>query len=210
MKAGGIVLCGGKSRRMGRSKVMLPFGPESMLRRVVRLLGESAEPVVVVAAAGQELPQLAATIRVVRDHRPNRGPLEGLRAGLEALRGQAEAVFVTGCDVPLLKPGFVRRMIELAHGYDVAVPHVDGHDEPLAAVYRTSVLPQAEALLAADRLRPAFLFDHVRTRRVMAAELTDVDPGLRSLANVNSPADYLAALAQAGFEAPQDVGDQSA
>lgn len=206
MRAGGIVLCGGKSQRMGRSKAMLRFGPEAMLQRVVRLLGEAVEPVVVAAAAGQELPELAAAVRVVRDRLPDRGPLEGLRAGLEAVCGQAEAVFVTGCDVPLLKPGFVRRMIELVHGHDVAVPHVEGRDEPLAAVYRTSVMPQVEALLAADRLRPAFLFEQVRTRRVMAAELTDVDPGLRSLANLNSPADYLAALTQAGFEPPRDTG----
>jgi len=207
VRAGGIVLCGGKSERMGRSKAMLRFGPESMLQRVVRLLGEAVEPVVVVAAAGQELPQLAAAVRVVRDRFPDRGPLEGLRAGLEAIGGQAEAAFVTGCDVPLLKPGFVRRMIELAEGHDVAVPHIERRDQPLAAVYRTSVLLEVEALLAADRLRPAFLFEQVRTRRITAAQLTDVDPGLHSLANLNSPADYMAALTHAGFEPPEDTGE---
>ena len=204
MTTGGIVLCGGKSRRMGRCKAMLPFGAERMLQRVVRLLGEVVEPVVVVAAIGQELPQLAAMIHVVRDRRPHRGPLEGLRAGLETLRYQADAAFVTACDVPLLMPPFVRRMIELAAGFDAAVPHVEGYDEPLAAVYRTSVLPEIEALLAADRLRPAFLFDQVRTRRITPEEFLDVDPDLGSLANVNSPADYLAALARAGIEAPPE------
>ena len=206
MRTGGIVLCGGKSRRMGRPKVMLPFGPASMLQRVVRVLGAAVEPVVVVASPGQQLPPLPSTIRVVRDRRPDQGPLEGIRAGLEALPGQVEAAYVTGCDVPLLKPAFVRRMIELAPGFDAAVPHVDGYDEPLAAVYRTSVLAHVEALLAADRLRPAFLFDRVRTRRITPDELTGVDPELESLANVNSPADYLAALARAGFDAPDEVG----
>ncbi|MFH1921276.1 MAG: molybdenum cofactor guanylyltransferase [Planctomycetota bacterium] len=204
MTTGGIVLSGGKSRRMGRSKAMLPFGPERMLQRVVRLLGEVVEPVVVVAAVGQELPELAASIRVVRDRRPDRGPLEGLRAGLESLGNRADAAFVTACDVPLLKPEFVRRMIALSAGFDAAVPHVDGRDEPLAAVYRTSVLAQVEALLAADRLRPALLFDQVRTRRVTTDELTDVDPDLGSLRNTNHPADYQAALARAGFEAPPE------
>ena len=204
MSSGGIVLCGGKSRRMGRPKAMLPFGPESMLGRVVRLLGEAVEPIVVVASSGQELPQLPPAIRVIRDRRPDRGPLEAIRAGLEALPGQAEAAYVTGCDVPLLVPGFVGRMLELSEGFEVAVPHVDGYDEPLAAVYRRSVLVHVEALLAADRLRPAFLFDRVRTRRVTADELSDVDPDLQSVANVNSRADYLAALAWAGLEAPDE------
>ncbi|NQT11137.1 MAG: molybdenum cofactor guanylyltransferase [Planctomycetes bacterium] len=184
---------------MGRSKAMLPFGEERMLQRVVRLLGDVVDPVVVVAAAGQELPELPAGIRVVRDRHADRGPLEGLSAGLEALCDCVESAFVTACDVPLLVPDFARRMIELSAEFDVAVPHIEGYDHPLSAVYRTSLLGEIEALLAADRLRPAFLFDQVRTRRVTAEELTDVDPELASLANVNSPEDYVTALARAGI-----------
>jgi len=197
---GGIVLCGGQSRRMGRAKAALPIGCETMLARVVRLLREAIEPVVVVAGAGQDLPELPRAVRMVHDREPNRGPLEGIAAGLLALDDEADAAFVTGCDVPLLVPEFVRRVVELSAGYDVAVPHVAGFDEPLAAVYRTSVLAEIESLLAAGRLRPAFLFDRVGTRRITAEELADVDPELRSLDNVNSPADYHAALQRAGVE----------
>lgn len=208
MRSAGIVLCGGKSRRMGRPKELLPFGPETLLQRVVRLVGEAVEALVVVASAGQELPELAPGVRVVRDHQPDRGPLEAIRTGLVALRnepGHAEAAFVCACDVPLLVPALVRRMIELAAGFDVALPHVAGRDQPLCAVYRTSTLAQIETLLAADRLRPAFLFDQVRTRRVTADELAEVDPNLASLANVNTPAEYSAALAQAGLESPPET-----
>lgn len=200
-KYAGIVVCGGLSRRMGRPKATLPFGPETMLARVVRLLSTVVDPLIVVAAAGQELPELPREVMVARDRRQNRGPLEGLAAGLLSLGERADAAFVTGCDVPLLKPEFVRRMVELSIGHDAAVPHIGGYDEPLSAVYNRSVLPQAEALLAADQLRPMFLFNRVNTRRVSAEELHDVDPRLESLANVNSPADYRTALAAAGFGA---------
>ncbi len=200
---GGIVLCGGQSRRMGAAKATLPFGPETMAARVVRLLGEAAGPIVVVAAAGQELPELPAAIHVARDRRPDRGPLEGLAVGLAALGDRVEAAFVTACDLPLLKVEFVRRVIQLSAGHEIAVPHINGFDEPLAAVYRTSLLPQVEALLAADRLRPVDLFDQVRTRRITAEELSEADPQLQSLANINSPADYRAALARAGFDVPE-------
>ena len=54
----GIILCGGRSTRMGTSKALLPFGGETMLQRIVRLLGTVASPLVVVAAAGQPLPNL--------------------------------------------------------------------------------------------------------------------------------------------------------
>src|SRR5213075_573405 len=99
MNVGGIVLCGGRSRRMGRAKATLPFGPELMLQRVVRLLSEVVEPIVVVAAPGQELPPLAASVQIARDEREGRGPLEGLSAGLAAMAGRADAVYATSCDV---------------------------------------------------------------------------------------------------------------
>ena len=184
---------------MGRSKVMLPLGPETMLQRVARLLGQAVDVTVVVAAPGQELPDLPRSIILARDRHPDRGPLEGLAAGLRALDDRGQSAFVSACDVPLLEPALVRRMIELSDGYDIAVPHVDGFDQTLAAVYHGSVLSEVEALLAADRLRPAELFERVRTRRVTADELSDVDPELRSLANVNSPEDYRAILKRAGF-----------
>ena len=186
----GLVLCGGQSRRMGRPKVLLPFGDETMLQRVVRLVGEVVQPVIVVAGQEQELPELAASVQIVRDRRPGRGPLEGLAAGLAALGGRAEAAFVTSCDVPLLKPALVRRLLAMLGDCDAVVPHVEGFDQPLAAVYRRSVLPHAEALLAEGRLRPMFLFDRVRTRRVPPEEFADVDPNLESLRNINTPEDY--------------------
>jgi molybdopterin-guanine dinucleotide biosynthesis protein A len=113
-----------------------------------------------------------------------------------------EVAYVTGCDVPLLVPGFVGRMIELLGEHDIAAMDIGGFPHPLSAVYRRAVLPQVEALLAQDRLRAGALFDAVRTRRVQTAEIADVDPQLRTLRNLNTREDYLAALADAGFGEP--------
>ena len=198
MNVGGIVLCGGRSTRMGTSKADLPFGPETMLQRVIRLLGSVVTPIVAVAARDQVLPPLPEGIVVTRDEREQRGPLEGLRAGLKALPENVDAAYVTSCDVPLLVPEFVTRMIELLGDYDIAVMEIDGFPHPLSAVYRRRVLPEVEALLAHDKLRPVFLFNAVKTRRVRAEEMISVDPDLRTLRNLNTPEDYEAALKDAG------------
>ena len=184
---------------MGTSKALLPFGPETMLQRVVRLLGSVVSPIVVVAAGSQALPELPKDTLVTRDEREARGPLEGIRAGLKALPSQVDAAYITSCDVPLLVPGFVQRMIKLAEGYDIAVTEVDGFAHPLSAVYRRTALPHAEALLAEDQLRVSHLFSRVRTRRVPTSEMIDVDPELQTLRNLNTREDYAAALAAAGF-----------
>src|SRR5262245_47023553 len=198
MNSGAIVLCGGKSTRMGTSKALLPFGPETMLQRVVRLLAGVVSPIVVVGAVDQPLPALPADAIVTRDEQEGRGPLEGLRAGLKALPTDVEAAYVTSCDVPLLEPAFVREMFNLATGFDIAVMEIDGLPHPLSAVYRRSVLPDVEDLLAANRLRPVFLFDRVKTRRVRPNEIAS-DLELRTLRNLNTREDYEQALADAGF-----------
>ncbi len=207
MHCAGIILCGGKSSRMGVSKAMLPFGPEVMLQRMVRVLADVVDPLVVVAAEGQEIPTLPSGVQVIRDERESRGPLEGLRAGLVALAGRAPIVYATSCDVPLLVPAFVNRLVELAEGghWQIVVPEAEGFKHPLSAVYSLAVLGAIESLLAADRLRPVFLFERVPTRVVDAALLREVDANLDTLRNLNHPDDYLAALQQAGLAANPDV-----
>ena len=194
MTTGGIVLCGGRSTRMGSPKALLPFGDETMLQRVVRLLGSVVSPLVVVAAPDQSLPDLPAAVSVTRDEREGRGPLEGLRAGLKGLPATVDAAYVTSCDVPLLVPAFALRMIDLMGDADIAVMEIDGFPHPLSAVYRRSTLPHVEKLLAEDRLRPVFLFDAVKTRRVRPEEMISVDPQLLTLRNLNTREDYEQAL----------------
>jgi molybdopterin-guanine dinucleotide biosynthesis protein A len=186
----GIVLCGGQSSRMGQPKCWLPVAGELMLPRVVRLLSEVVSPIVVVASPGQELPPLPADVILIRDTVPGLGPLLGLATGLTALPQGTDTAYVSSCDVPLLRPAFVRRMIELLGTSEVCVPRVNGFLHPLAAVYRREVAPTAERLLAAGQARLTDLCSVVRTRIVTADELTDVDGDLRSLRNVNMPEDY--------------------
>jgi molybdopterin-guanine dinucleotide biosynthesis protein A len=186
---------------MERDKATLPFGPEVMLQRVVRLVGElvERERMVVVAAPNQPLPELPAGVMVVRDTREYRGPLAGIGTGLRELADRADAAYATGCDVPLLVPAFVERMFTLLGDHDIAVPFDGEHYHPLAAVYRPGVVPHIDRLLDADRLRPQFLFDKVRTREVPVEALRSVDPQLTTLENLNYWADYERAVNAAGF-----------
>jgi molybdopterin-guanine dinucleotide biosynthesis protein A len=204
VSTGGVILCGGLSTRMGTSKALLAFGPETMLQRVVRVLSTVVSPIVVVAAAGQSLPDLPAGVVVTRDEQQGRGPLEGLRAGLKALPETVECAYVTSCDVPLLVPDFARRMIDLLADHDIAVMEIDGFPHPLSAVYRRSTLPHVEALLSQDRLRPVFLFEAVSTRRVLPAEMRSADPQLLTLRNLNTREDYLEALSIADLTNQRD------
>lgn len=195
----GIILCGGRSSRMGRPKALLPFGTETLLERMVGILGSVCHEVVVVAAAGQALPTLPSIVKVAWDEQPEIGPLEGLRAGLNAVDSEPQCAYATGCDAPLLVPAFVLRMSELLGEHQAAAPVVDGRLQPLATVYRRDVVPAIEQCLRGPRRALVELLATLDTRSVLASELADVDPELRSLRNVNWPDDYTAALAELGL-----------
>jgi molybdopterin-guanine dinucleotide biosynthesis protein A len=200
----GIVLAGGRSSRMGTPKAALEWHGSTLLRRVVGVVGRSVDgPVVVVRAPGQTLPELPEGVELVDDAREGRGPLQGLAAGLAAVRVRAPAAYVSSTDVPLLHTRFIHRMLAaLDDDVDVVLPEVGGFRHPLAAVYRTELADVVERLIAEDRMRPAFLFEACRVRRLDADALLGdparaaLDPDLDSVLNLNEPADYEAARAR--------------
>jgi molybdopterin-guanine dinucleotide biosynthesis protein A len=194
MSDAAIVVCGGLSRRMARDKASLPFGEETMLERVVRIVSQVVDEVWVVAREGQEV---AGDYRIARDPEEGLGPLAGLCAGLEAM--SAERAFLTSCDVPLLEPAYVARLLELSRGHPVAVPRVGSHTMVTSAVYAREVLPVARRLIEERRLRPLFLVEAVDARIVSEEELREVDPELRSLRDCNTPEAYQQALREAGL-----------
>jgi len=204
--SGGVVLAGGRSSRMGTPKASLDWHGSTLLYRTASIVARAAGgPVVVVRAPGQELPPLPRGILLADDPQDGKGPLQGIAAGLAALRGRADIAFVSSTDMPFLHPAFARRVLSVlggSEGTDVALPVARGFRQPLAAAYRVSLAAAAGRLVAADRLRLAFLLDEcavaqldgeaLRKDPVLAA----LDPDLDSVVNVNTPADYRAARAR--------------
>lgn len=194
MSDGVVVLCGGRSSRMGQDKAALPFGGRSLLARVVELAQMVGDPVVVVGAPRQVLPE---GVRVVPDPVEGSGPLGGLVAGLTSL-GTDRVLLVAG-DMPLLVPALLKRLLDLAGDADACVPVIDGVPMPTCAVYAARLLPRAMARLAGPTRSLRGLLPGAAVRWVPADQLRDVDPELLSFWDCDTPEQYEAALAQAGL-----------
>lgn len=201
---GAVVLCGGKSSRMGRPKALLPFAGEPLVVHIVRALGRLFPEVVVVAAPGEQFDALSgllvsslnqpnqAKIKLARDEVAYQGPVGGIYYGLGAAAG--DYAFVTSCDAAFLNPALVEYLVRQLPGHDVVVPHWDGRFQPLHAVYRKSVAPLLKIQLERGELRPIFLYDKVPTRQVAEEEIRRFDPEGWGFFNMNRPEDYAAAL----------------
>ena len=188
--AAAVILVGGKSSRMGRAKALLPFDNEPLIAHVVRRLKSWFPEIIVVAAPDQELPELSAVL--VRDEIAYQGPVSGIYHGLKA--ATKDVCFVTSCDAPFLNFELIDHLLEQISEYDVVVPFWQERFQPLHAIYRTSVVPLLKEQLERGELRPIFLYDKVRTRKIQEAEIRRLDPEGLSFLNMNSPADYVAAL----------------
>jgi len=184
------ILAGGKSSRMGRPKALLPFDGEPLIVHIVRQLQELLADIVVVGAPEQELPPLPVTL--VRDDVAYQGPVGGIYYGLRAIG--KEVCFVTSCDVPFLNLSLISYLISQIENYDVVAPYWQDRFQPLHAVYRRSVLPLLQQQLERGELRPIFLYEKVRTRKVSEDEIRRFDPEGLSFLNMNTPEDYQAAL----------------
>ena len=204
MRTGAILLVGGRSSRMGRSKAGLDWHGEPLAAHLARVLTRAVGegPVVAVRAPGQDLPALPEHVDVVADPAGDEGPLRGLATGLAALRGRAEIAFVSSVDAPFLHAGFVAALLAaVGADDDAAVPVAHGRPHPLAAAYRVALLPVVDELLGNGERRAGALLDHVRARflseTVLLATggLREVDPELAALRNVNTPGAYDAAVA---------------
>lgn len=181
-----VVLAGGRSRRMGRPKALLPFGGQPLILHVVRRIRSLFPDIVVAAAPEQELPELPAAL--VRDEVAYRGPVGGMCRGLRACKGAG--AFVTSCDLPFLNLSLVSYLASRLPGHDVVAPYWEGRLQPLHAVYRRGVLPLLEQQLRRGELRPVSLYDKVRTLEVDEDEVRAFDPEGLSFFNVNTLDDY--------------------
>jgi molybdenum cofactor guanylyltransferase len=183
---------------MGRPKAALEWHGSTVLNRIVGIVGRVVDgPVVVVKAPGQALPELPGEVAIATDAREGRGPLQGLAAGLSAV-SQARWAYVSSTDVPLLHPAFVAAVLRALQreDVDVALPVAHGFRHPLAAAYRTALLPEVERLVAEDLMKAGLLLERARVLELDEAallrdgELAALDPELLSLVNVNDPAEY--------------------
>jgi molybdopterin-guanine dinucleotide biosynthesis protein A len=168
---------------MGRAKAWLPWRGRPMLSHVVSILRDAVADVIVVAAPGQDLPEVDA--RVVRDAKEGLGPLAGIAAGLSHAPG--ELAYVTATDAPYLTAEFVRCLLGQGRA---AAPVVDGFVQTLSAVYPTNAAATAETLLAQGRRRPLDLLEAVGFRKVPVEAL----PDRRCVQGFNTPDAYLAAV----------------
>ena len=177
---------------MGVDKTLLDVDGRALVSRVVDAVGEVCEHTLVVTNRPEALAEagLPADVRILQDEVAYQGPLGGLVTALAAATD--EWMLAVAADMPHLTPEVIRALWDLRDDADAVVPVTEKGLEPLLALYRVEAcLPAAREVLATGRRRPVAVFPGEDGRGTAEDALRAVDPDLRSLINVNTPADLL-------------------
>ena len=201
----GIVLAGGRGRRMGwRNKAMVELAGRPLAAWVLDALEVVTDRQMIVARERADLESLG--VPVVVDQMAPRGPLTGIHAGLKA--SESDLVIVCACDLPLVRPDLLVHLARVIGPRHAAVPYVGEGEppppgtsttareaglQPLLAAYRRRCIDSLEKLLVAGSAPTIAFVSLLRSVIVPPEEWQDIDPDGRSFFNVNTPEDLTAA-----------------
>ncbi|MBH0198695.1 MAG: molybdenum cofactor guanylyltransferase [Nitrospira sp.] len=183
----GVLLAGGKSRRMGKDKRFLLVGGRPLYERSLAVLRSLFQEVRIVIA--QDSPPVVSDVPVLRDLVPDCGTLGGIYTGLKEA-GTAH-IFVVACDMPFLNSSVIRYLVSLKSQADAVVARLSHGVQPTHAVYSRRCLPVFEEMVKTGRLKVQDCIGHpsIKVRLVEYEELREIDPEGHSFLNVNTPAD---------------------
>jgi molybdenum cofactor guanylyltransferase len=186
MHVTGIILAGGKSRRMGQDKAFLPFGKGMLIERVIEVIQQVTADVILITNTPEQyqrfdLPMFADVI-------PDAGSLGGIYTGL--VSAKTPYSLCLACDMPFVKPDFLRFLCDTAAEADVVIPRNAEDFQPLCAVYSQACREPIRQRVAAGRLKITGFFDQVSVRVINSELLARYDPHDVMFFNANTPEEY--------------------
>lgn len=181
----GVILVGGKSRRMGKDKAFLEFSGKPLFERVLEIFRGNFHRIFLVGDRGERFADYG--LPVLEDIFPG-SALGGLYTAL--FRAQTEYVFISPCDLPYPNKGVLDHICSLRKGFDAVVPTTHHGFEPLFALYSTKCLEPIRILLESGNYCVYDFYPQVRIRHVPGEELAQLDKEGTSFLNINTPEEF--------------------
>jgi molybdopterin-guanine dinucleotide biosynthesis protein A len=181
----GIILVGGKSRRMGRDKAFLKLRGKTLFEGVLDIFRENFERIMLVGNNPERFSPYG--IPIVPDIYPG-SSLGGIYTGL--FHSTSDYIFASSCDLPFPNGDVLRYLCALREGYDAVVTTTANGYEPLFALYSKSCLDPMKALIESGDFCAYAYFPQVRVRHVPYEELAHLDSDRNAFVNVNTPEEF--------------------
>jgi molybdopterin-guanine dinucleotide biosynthesis protein A len=135
----GVILAGGKSRRMGQDKALLEYHGKPFIQHIAETLKGVFKKVVIISDEGAKYKFL--NLPIYSDAYKNCGPLAGIHAALTNTR---DDVFVTSCDTPLIEKKVIQTLLEISTEGNIFIFSIFNNVQPFPGIYKFDCLDELE------------------------------------------------------------------
>lgn len=185
---GKIVVAGGKSSRFGEDKLSYQLGGHAILERVVSCLAFlDSDTIIVTSEEKGYIGEGLGRCKTVFDFIPQGGPLASIYTGLSFT--EQEYSFVCAGDMPFISKDVISYMTEEIKDNDVVIPEIGDGLQTLHAIYSRKCYSILNRALQMGSGRMKYFFTQLKVRKVSEEELRGIDPGLKSLFDIDSKND---------------------
>ena len=194
----GVILAGGKSRRMGQNKALMRLGDDSLIAHVIHRMRLVTDELLLITNSPAEYAHL--NVRMHSDIIPDAGALGGIYTGLT--HASHDTVLCVACDSPFLDPKLLTYLVSVLGEYDAVLPYTYSSRQmpfclnntqvtlqTLCAAYTKRCLPIIERMLQESDLRVHALAGRARVQRISPEIWREFDPEGMSFFNINTPED---------------------
>jgi molybdenum cofactor guanylyltransferase len=180
----GVILAGGRSRRMGRDKATLSFKDKPLITYVHGIIKQVFSEVFIISKHHTSIDGIDSPI--LKDITPKEGSLVGIASAL--LYATTDYVFVVGCDLPFIRKETIICMMDQTRGKDIVIPRTDAGYEPLHAVYNRSCLSHILRAIDRNRIKITDLLPYLSVNVVKEPALFS-NNGVSIFTNINTEED---------------------
>ena len=173
-----IILCGGKSSRMGQDKGSMIIQDQPDATRIGKYC-KFINP-----------KDYSFKLYFIEDEIKNKGPMSGILTGLGKIRG--EYALVLPCDSPYVSKNYVNTIFnEIDEDYQAIVPYHDTENklktsEPLHSIYNKNIIGEIEKLISEDVLHIKGLIEKIDVKFIL---IDNKKIEKKEFRNLNSPKD---------------------
>jgi molybdopterin-guanine dinucleotide biosynthesis protein A len=180
----GIILCGGKSRRMGKNKALLELRGKYIISQVIDILLPLCNEIII-STNSKELDFLG--YRTVSDEKSNIGPIAGIYSALKASKTNKN--IIVSCDTPFINSGLLKKMQKISQDFEIVLPIFHGYLQPITGIFDKSILPLIEKELSQRNYIPPRIFEKCNLNKLKIDNASSFY-NKHLFFNVNSPEDY--------------------
>ncbi|HLS35760.1 MAG TPA: molybdenum cofactor guanylyltransferase [Bacillota bacterium] len=181
-----VVLCGGKSTRMGTNKALLPINDKPVIEHIIHKLRKLTDEIILITNDKEAYEYLQ--LPMYRDRFDDAGPLAGIESAMYHVH--AEKYMFVACDMPFIQADVYKYLVQTIAHHDAVVPIFEGRVHPLASIYKRTALPIIQEKLLKDDLRVRSFYDEIDIKYVDKFPNVDKKTIEQHFFNMNNPEQY--------------------